>query len=169
MSERRTTSKIPLIMEELFYGVGSAAAAKTLTAPLNRIKLILQTQKLLIMEDNRRYQGLSDAYLSTNSSPSESSKPCFTLLEIRREQGIISFWRGNGLDVIKAIPTTTLKFLSYDFFKRYFKNSNSQPSVSNLHPILEELIAIVGNGNAFQEYRMRISIRFHYNYTFISD
>jgi len=36
---------------------------------------------------------------------------------IYKTQGLYSFWRGNGLNVIKTIPNAAIRFTVYDKFK----------------------------------------------------
>ena len=43
--------------------------------------------------------------------------PLDALLRIPREQGVLSFWRGNGANVLRIIPNAAIKFTLYDQFK----------------------------------------------------
>lgn len=67
----------------------SAAVSKTVVAPIERVKLLLQVQDASphIAPENR-YNGIGD---------------CFT--RVYREQGFASFWRGNMANVIRYFPT----------------------------------------------------------------
>ncbi|CAK94341.1 unnamed protein product (macronuclear) [Paramecium tetraurelia] len=78
----------------------SYAVSKTATAPLERVKLILQVSPILKCEDkiDRTWSGIKQIY---------------------KTQGLYSFWRGNGLNVIKTIPNAAIRFTVYDKFKQY--------------------------------------------------
>lgn len=70
-------------------GGTSAAVSKTCVAPIERVKLLLQVQdanKNIAVED--RYKGIGD---------------CFS--RVYREQGFVSFWRGNLANVLRYFPT----------------------------------------------------------------
>jgi len=84
----------------------SGAVAKTLTAPIERVKLIIQTQDAnprIISGEVRRYNGIVD---------------CF--VRVGTEQGFWSFWRGNMTNVIRYFPTQAFNFAFKDFFKNLF-------------------------------------------------
>lgn len=82
----------------------SAAVSKTVVAPIERVKLLLQLQdanKQIAVD--KRFNGLVD---------------CFT--RVHREQGFASFWRGNFANVVRYFPTQALNFAFKDSIKRMF-------------------------------------------------
>jgi len=84
----------------------SGAIAKTLTAPIERIKLIIQTQDAnprIISGEVKRYTGIID---------------CFK--RVRSEQGFLAFWRGNFTNVIRYFPTQAFNFAFKDSIKKLF-------------------------------------------------
>ena len=88
------------------FAAGGVAAAisKTAVAPIERVKLLLQVQhasKQIAVD--QRYKGMVD---------------CF--VRIPREQGFISFWRGNLANVIRYFPTQALNFAFKDKYKQVF-------------------------------------------------
>lgn len=90
-------------MLDFMIGGVSAAVSKTLVAPIERVKLLLQVQdsnKNIAPE--KRYKGIGD---------------CFS--RVAAEQGIGSFWRGNLANVIRYFPTQALNFACKDFYKTY--------------------------------------------------
>jgi solute carrier family 25 (adenine nucleotide translocator) protein 4/5/6/31 len=84
----------------------SGAVAKTATAPIERVKLIIQTQDANPLIKNGtvpRYTGIVD---------------CFT--RVNREQGFKAFWRGNFTNVIRYFPTQAFNFAFKDQIKALF-------------------------------------------------
>jgi solute carrier family 25 (adenine nucleotide translocator) protein 4/5/6/31 len=89
--------------KDFLTGGASAAVSKTLTAPMERVKLILQNQDASRTIRNRTlpYQGIRD---------------CFK--RVLREQGLVSFWRGSSLSVIRYIPSTGANFALKNQYKK---------------------------------------------------
>jgi len=86
-------------LRDLISGGVSGIAAKTVAAPLERVKLILQTQH--VNKDVRQqYKGTAD---------------CFR--RVYQEQGLASFWRGHGANVVRYFPAQALSFAFKDLFK----------------------------------------------------
>jgi solute carrier family 25 (adenine nucleotide translocator) protein 4/5/6/31 len=83
----------------------SAGVSKTLVAPIERVKLLLQLQDAKKgMEDaSKKYKGIVDCFVRVNN-----------------EQGFKSFWRGNMSNVIRYFPTQALNFAFKDSIKRSF-------------------------------------------------
>lgn len=81
-------------MKDFVAGGISAAISKTAVAPIERVKLLLQVQHVSkqIAKD-KQYKGMID---------------CF--VRIPKEQGFLSFWRGNMANVIRYFPTQALNF-----------------------------------------------------------
>ncbi|KAH0551248.1 hypothetical protein KQX54_001136, partial [Cotesia glomerata] len=95
----------PVAFAKDFIAGGCAAAiSKTAVAPIERVKLLLQVQHISkqIAED-QRYKGMVD---------------CF--VRIPKEQGFLSFWRGNFANVIRYFPTQALNFAFKDKYKQVF-------------------------------------------------
>jgi len=87
----------------------SAAVSKTVVAPLERVKLLLQIQdahKGIAKE--AQYKGIVD---------------CFS--RVYKEQGFLSFWRGNVVNVVRYFPTQALNFAFKDKYKAIFMNGVS--------------------------------------------
>ncbi|GMT06107.1 hypothetical protein PENTCL1PPCAC_28281, partial [Pristionchus entomophagus] len=88
-------------IKKMAIGASAAIISKTTTAPLDRVKLVLQVQTGSIAIS--KYNGMAD---------------CFS--RITSDQGVLSLWRGNGASVLKCIPTHTLNFLLRDIYRGYF-------------------------------------------------
>lgn len=86
---------------QLLAGSGAGVISRTLIAPLERVKVLLQVQEVSIdIAKENRYKGILD-----------------TLIRIPREQGFVSFWRGNGVNCARMIPNSAIKFTTYDYYK----------------------------------------------------
>jgi len=107
MSEGSSVNTGNFLLDFMIGGV-SAAVSKTLVAPIERVKLLLQVQdsNKNIAPENR-YKGIVD---------------CFS--RVQREQGFASFWRGNLANVIRYFPTQALNFACKDFYKKYLNPYN---------------------------------------------
>jgi len=84
----------------------SGAIAKTGTAPIERVKLIIQTQDAnpkIKSGEVARYTGIAN---------------CFT--RVYKEQGLGAFWRGNMTNVIRYFPTQAFNFAFKDQIKALF-------------------------------------------------
>ena len=90
----------------------AGAVAKTATAPIERVKLLIQTQDSnpkIISGEVPRYTGIVN---------------CFT--RVSSEQGFSAFWRGNTVNVIRYFPTQAFNFAFKDTIKALFPKYNSK-------------------------------------------
>jgi len=88
----------------------SGAVAKTLTAPIERIKLVIQTQDAnpkIRSGEVPRYTGIVD---------------CGS--RIMKEQGFRRFWDGNLTNCIRYFPTQAFNLAFKDTFKKMFPKYN---------------------------------------------
>jgi solute carrier family 25 (adenine nucleotide translocator) protein 4/5/6/31 len=88
----------------------SGAVAKTLTAPIERIKLVIQTQDAnpkIRSGEVPRYTGIGD---------------CGS--RIIKEQGFRRFWDGNLTNCIRYFPTQAFNLAFKDTFKKMFPKYN---------------------------------------------
>ncbi|CAL5218399.1 g74 [Coccomyxa viridis] len=92
--------------KDLLAGGIAGAIAKTAVAPIERVKLVLQTQDLnprIRRGEIPPYKGIAD---------------CF--VRLAKCQGILSFWRGNLANVIRYFPTQAFNFAFKDSIKSLF-------------------------------------------------
>jgi solute carrier family 25 (adenine nucleotide translocator) protein 4/5/6/31 len=93
---------------DFMVGGVSAAISKTVAAPIERVKLLLQLQDAnRQIAADKRYKGIVDCFVRVNS-----------------EQGFLSFWRGNLPNVIRCFPTKALNFVLKDSINRLFPSYN---------------------------------------------
>jgi solute carrier family 25 (adenine nucleotide translocator) protein 4/5/6/31 len=89
---------------DLAAGGTAGGISKTVVAPIERVKLILQTQDASTqITKETRYKGIIDAFR-----------------RIPAEQGVSSLWRGNLANVIRYFPTQALNFAFKDKYKKIF-------------------------------------------------
>ncbi|XP_057958350.1 probable ADP,ATP carrier protein At5g56450 [Malania oleifera] len=104
---------------DLMAGALMGGVVHTIVAPIERAKLLLQTQdsNLAIINGGRaRYKGMLDCIVRTV-----------------REEGILSLWRGNGSSVLRYYPSVALNFSFKDLYRNMLRSGNSQDhhSISN--------------------------------------
>lgn len=91
-------------LKDLAAGGISGIVAKTVSAPVERVKLVLQTQHgNSSIPPDKRYNGPID---------------CF--IRIIKEQGFMSYWRGNLTNVLRYFPNQAVNFAFNDKFKVFF-------------------------------------------------
>ena len=108
---KKNASMQDFLIDFLAGGV-SGAVSKTLTAPIERVKLVIQTQDAnpkIVSGEIARYTGIGD---------------CF--MRIKSEQGIGAFWRGNGTNIIRYFPTQAFNLAFKDTIKAMFPKYNSK-------------------------------------------
>ena len=105
------SSSTEFVINFLAGGV-SGAVAKTATAPIERVKLLIQTQDAnpkIISGEVARYTGIID---------------CF--VRVSKEQGIKAFWRGNLTNIIRYFPTQAFNFAFKDSIKAMFPRADKK-------------------------------------------
>lgn len=99
-------------LKDFLAGGVSGAIAKTATAPIERVKLIIQTQDAnpkIKSGEVPRYTGIGN---------------CFT--RVYQEQGLGAFWRGNFVNVLRYFPTQAFNFAFKDTIKAMFPKYSSK-------------------------------------------
>merc|ERR1712093_52268 len=99
-----------MFIRDLMAGGVSGAVSKTITAPIERVKLIIQTQDAnpkIKSGEVPRYTGIMN---------------CFT--RVAAEQGVSAFWRGNFTNCIRYFPTQAINLASKDAIKNAFPKYN---------------------------------------------
>ncbi|KAK9168150.1 hypothetical protein Syun_000290 [Stephania yunnanensis] len=94
-------------------GAVAGATAKTFTAPLDRIKILMQTHGLRVGQ--------------------ESAKKAIGFFEavtlIGKEEGIKGYWKGNLPQVIRIIPYSAVQLFAYETYKKLFRGGDGELSV----------------------------------------
>jgi len=101
-------NKNPLI--NLAAGGIAGAVAKTMTAPMEKVKLAIQNQDSnpkILSGEMPRYTGMGDCYVRHV-----------------KELGVASLWRGNVANCIRYVPTAAFNLAFKDNIKRAFPKYN---------------------------------------------
>merc|ERR1711874_603833 len=85
--------------------MGAAGVSKTVAAPIERVKLLVQNQDEMVKQGrlDRPYNGVMDC--------------CSRVL---KTEGVYPFWRGNLANVLRYFPTQALNFAFKDAIKVAF-------------------------------------------------
>ena len=97
---------------DLSAGGMAAVASKTIAAPIERIKLLLQTQHIN-KAVNVQYTGVFDC-----------------ARRIYAEEGLFAFWRGNLANIYRYVPAYALSFAFKDGFRRLWRYFHVPRTVS---------------------------------------
>jgi solute carrier family 25 phosphate transporter 23/24/25/41 len=85
-------------MKSFLAGGTAGAVSKTMVAPIERIKTILQVERLTLGR--------------TSSIP-------VLAVRVFTQEGIVAFWRGNLASVIRIIPNKGILFMSNDVYRQF--------------------------------------------------
>ena len=100
----QSRSKSTQFFIDFMMGGVSGAVAKTICAPIERVKLLIQNQaNIEKLEGNKKYNGIVD---------------CF--VRVTKEEGPLALWRGNLANVLRYFPTQALNFSIKDYLNRKF-------------------------------------------------
>jgi len=80
----------------LFSGGVAGAISRTATSPLERLKVMRQVQA-----SGNQYGSLFGAFV-----------------KMYKEEGLKSYWKGNGTNVARIAPQSAVQFCAFDIFKR---------------------------------------------------
>lgn len=96
---------------DLLAGAVMGGVVHTIVAPIERAKLLLQTQEsniAILSGPHRRFKGMFDCIARTI-----------------REEGILSLWRGNGSSVLRYYPSVALNFSLKDLYKNILRGQGN--------------------------------------------
>jgi len=103
------TAEVKRTFKQLFCGGMAGVISRTTVAPIDRVKILLQTQGVAAGIRANKYGGVAG-----------------TLRSIIREEGFKMLWRGNGTNCIRIMPYASLQFWSYDFYKGFIMGKISK-------------------------------------------
>ncbi|XWS72442.1 hypothetical protein CRYUN_Cryun02cG0040000 [Craigia yunnanensis] len=97
---------------DLLAGAVMGGVVHTIVAPIERAKLLLQTQEsnlAIVAGGRRKFKGMLDCIFRTV-----------------REEGVLSLWRGNGSSVLRYYPSVALNFSLKDLYRNLLRNGYFQ-------------------------------------------
>lgn len=108
------SKKISFAENFMLAGV-AAGISKTVAAPIERVKLLVQNQNEMLKQGklDKPYNGVIDC--------------CQRVL---KTEGIVPFWRGNLANVIRYFPTQALNFAFKDSIKAIFATPKDAPNAA---------------------------------------
>ncbi|KAL5220739.1 hypothetical protein ABZP36_025452 [Zizania latifolia] len=115
---------LPVYAKELIAGGAAGAFAKTAVAPLERVKILLQT----------RTEGFQSLGILQS------------LRKLWRYEGIQGFYKGNGASVLRIVPYAALHYMTYEQYRCWILN-NFAPSVGT-GPVVDLLAGSAAGGTA---------------------
>ncbi|XP_050364919.1 probable ADP,ATP carrier protein At5g56450 [Argentina anserina] len=95
---------------DLMAGAVMGGVVHTIVAPIERAKLLLQTQEsnmAILGGGKTRFKGMLDCIVRTV-----------------REEGILSLWRGNGSSVLRYYPSVALNFSLKDLYRNMLRSGS---------------------------------------------
>ena len=92
-------------------GALSGAIAKTITAPLDRVKILLQVRG-----------GLQKGAIA---EAAQSGSLLKSLLAVAKQEGVLGFWKGNLPQVLRVVPYSAAQLYSYECFKQLFTDKTT--------------------------------------------
>lgn len=97
--ERESYDELFVTLKRFMCGGLAGAVSRTCVAPIDRVKILRQTQ--FIQESGHLKYG----------------SMLQTVQTVLKEEGIRGLWRGNVTNVLRVIPYSACQFTSYDLFK----------------------------------------------------
>ncbi|XP_061134594.1 calcium-binding mitochondrial carrier protein SCaMC-2-A-like [Syngnathus typhle] len=132
----------------LVAGGGAGAVSRTCTAPLDRVKVMMQVYG------------------------SRSNNMCIMsgLAQMIKEGGVRSLWRGNGVNIIKIAPESALKFMAYEQIKRLIGSDGQTLSISERF-VAGSLAGVIAQSAIYpmEVLKTRLALRKTGQYASISD
>ncbi|KAK6912834.1 Mitochondrial substrate/solute carrier [Dillenia turbinata] len=114
---------MPVYVKELIAGGAAGAVAKTVVAPLERTKILLQTR--------------TDGYHSLGV--------CQSLRKIVKHEGIVGLYKGNGASVLRIVPYAALHFMTYEQYRTCILDNYSAIGTG---PVVDLLAGSAAGGTA---------------------
>jgi solute carrier family 25 (adenine nucleotide translocator) protein 4/5/6/31 len=101
---------------EAVAGAASGALSKTITAPLDRLKLVVQLRSEITQQPKTTTTSTSTTTTATTTTGLYGG-PIRTLRKILHEEGLWALWRGNVPTVLIQGGTSALNFCFMDLYK----------------------------------------------------
>eukprot|EP00897_Mesotaenium_endlicherianum_P005713 jgi/Mesen1/516/ME000104S10607 len=93
-------------------GAVAGAVAKSITAPLDRVKLQMQVAGVQVAKEGAKKISLLGAFV-----------------KIFNEEGAAGYWKGNMPQVLRIIPYSAVQLFAYESYKKIFQGTDAELSV----------------------------------------
>ena len=110
-----------MLFKTLVSGGVAGAISRTCTAPLDRLKVLLQVlfdvfvNRIFLEITFKREERWEVAFpFQVHSSNKNKLGVSSGLRLLLSDGGFLGLWRGNGMNVIKIAPESAIKFLTYE-------------------------------------------------------
>lgn len=113
---------IPLFAKELIAGGVAGGVAKTIVAPLERLKILFQTR-----------------------SEFHNIGLLASFRRIAKTEGLLGFYRGNGASVARIVPYAALHYMAYEQYRRHI--DYNFPAMGS-SPVIDLLAGSLSGGTA---------------------
>eukprot|EP00808_Paulinella_micropora_P012412 g1132.t1 len=120
---RESYAGLKRTVNQLACGGLAGAIARTSVAPMDRVKILLQTQHLVHL-GQKKYTGIFQ-----------------TMQVIIKEEGVAKLWRGNGVNVIRVVPYSATQFAAYDFYKSLLLGDKHATELTTVERLLSGALA----------------------------
>ncbi|XP_068455038.1 calcium-binding mitochondrial carrier protein SCaMC-2-A [Clinocottus analis] len=137
-----------MLWRHLVAGGGAGAVSRTCTAPLDRLKVMMQvygtrTNNMCIMSG---------------------------MMQMIKEGGMRSLWRGNGVNVIKIAPESALKFMAYEQIKQLIGSERGTLSIGERF-VAGSLAGVIAQSTIYpmEVLKTRLALRTTGQFSGISD
>uniref|UniRef100_A0A6B2LDC8 ADP/ATP translocase n=1 Tax=Arcella intermedia TaxID=1963864 RepID=A0A6B2LDC8_9EUKA len=88
----------------MLCGASAGAIVKTFVAPIDRLKILYETQTMFTTPDKLKYTTITKS-----------------IKVVKNESGLVGFWRGNTANLLRVIPNSAIKFSTFDLYKQALK------------------------------------------------
>lgn len=116
---------------QLIAGAGSAWMTALITCPLDVIKVRIQTSDTSALKSHSLIGSLPRL-----------------LGQLWLHEGLVGFYRGLGLTLVGYLPSYTIYFPTYQFFKQHFSSSHHRNVSSKQHDLPQDLIHLLAASGA---------------------
>lgn len=99
MKERNDVSRLDYLARSFLAGGVAGMCAKTTTAPLDRLKILLQAQN-----HHYKHHTVFSGFIA-----------------IFRKEGARGYFKGNGAMMVRIFPYAAIQFMAYEQYKRWLK------------------------------------------------
>jgi len=118
LAHRRPVALLAMVPRPLVLfsaGALSGAIAKTITAPLDRVKILLQVKGAMAT--------------GAIGEAAKQGSLIRSLIAVGQQEGVRGYWKGNLPQVLRVVPYSAAQLYSYEVFKRVFADEEGVLSV----------------------------------------